>query len=141
MTDIRSTRLIVRGLTAPGQAALLVSSGSRGGANNPAAIRVLAYNIHHGEGRDREIDVPRLSRVMASVQPDLVALQEVDVGTARVGGVNQIAELSRLMGMYAQFGKAMDYMGGDYGVAVLSRWPFLKTASQALPSTPGYEPR
>jgi endonuclease/exonuclease/phosphatase family metal-dependent hydrolase len=107
----------------------------------PVTIRVLTYNIHHGEGRDREFDVLRQSRVIISVQPDLVALQEVDVGTERSSGVNQVTELARSTGMFAQFGKAIDYMGGDYGVAVLSRWPFLITRNQALPGSPQSEPR
>jgi endonuclease/exonuclease/phosphatase family metal-dependent hydrolase len=131
-------RLIIRITTS---CILLLSVWARGSAAPPATVRVLTYNIHHGEGRDREFDVPRQSRVIASVQPDLVALQEVDVGTARASGVNQVTELARLTGMYAQFGKAMDYMGGGYGVAVLSRWPFLSTKNQALPGSPEREPR
>jgi endonuclease/exonuclease/phosphatase family metal-dependent hydrolase len=110
-------------------------------ANDPVTVRVLTYNIHHGEGRDREFDVPRIGRVITSVQPDLVALQEVDVGTARASGVNQVRELARVTGLYAQFGKAMDYMGGGYGVAVLSRWPFLIIKNQPLPGSPDREPR
>ena len=110
-------------------------------ASAPATVRVLTYNIHHGEGRDGEFDVPRLARVITSVQPDLVALQEVDVGTSRASGVNQVSELARLTGMYAQFGKAMDYKGGGYGVAVLSRWRFVSTKNQALPGSPDREPR
>ena len=121
--------------------ALLSLVWARGSANTPTTIRVLTYNIHHGEGRDGELDLPRLGRVISSVQPDLVALQEVDVGTARTDMVDQVAELARLTGMYAQFGKAMDYMGGGYGVAVLSRWSFLTTENQPLPSSPDREPR
>jgi endonuclease/exonuclease/phosphatase family metal-dependent hydrolase len=120
---------------------LLLSVWARGSANAPATIRVLTYNIHHGEGRDGEFDLPRLSRVITSVQPDLVALQEVDVGTTRASGVNQLTELARLTRMYTQFGKAMDYMGGGYGVAVLSRWPFSSTKNQPLPGSPDREPR
>lgn len=120
---------------------LLVLLWALGSANAPATIRVLTYNIHHGEGRDREFDLSRLGRVITSVQPDLVALQEVDVGTARASGVNQVGELAQLTGMHAQFGKAMDYMSGGYGVAVLSRWPFLSTQNQALPGSPDREPR
>jgi endonuclease/exonuclease/phosphatase family metal-dependent hydrolase len=102
---------------------------------------VLTYNIHHGEGRDGLLDLPRLSQVITSAQPDLVALQEVDVETTRVGGVNQLDTLARLLGMQATFGKAMDYMGGGYGVAVLSRWPIVETDNEPLPSSPDREPR
>src|SRR5712691_10039729 len=94
----RCKRLMIRIVTS---FALLLSVWALGFAAAPATIRVLTYNIHHGEGRDREFDVPRQSRVIASVQPDLVALQEVDVGTARASGVDQVRELARLTGMYA----------------------------------------
>jgi endonuclease/exonuclease/phosphatase family metal-dependent hydrolase len=139
MVDAQSLkRVVVRVVTS---VALVLLVWAFGSANTPISIRVLTYNIHHGEGRDGEFDLSRLSQVITSVQPDLVALQEVDVGTARASAVNQLAELARLTGMYAQFGKAMDYMGGDYGVAVLSRWPFLSAENQPLPSSPDREPR
>ena len=59
----------------------------------PMMLRVLTYNIHHGEGTDGRFDLPRLAGVMKSVQPDLVALQEVDEGTTRSGAVRQLAVL------------------------------------------------
>jgi len=104
-------------------------------------LRVLTYNIHHGEGTDGILDLSRQAEIVKSVQPDLVALQEVDQGTERTGGVNQLHELARLTGMYAQFGKAMDYSGGSYGVAVLSRWPVVSTRNDPLPAFPDREPR
>lgn len=121
--------------------ALLLLVWASGSASVPLTVRVLTYNIHHGEGRDSEFDLSRLGQVITSVQPDLVALQEVDVGTERASGVNQVTELARLTGMSAKFGKAMDYRGGAYGVAVLSQWPFLSAKNQPLPASPDREPR
>jgi endonuclease/exonuclease/phosphatase family metal-dependent hydrolase len=43
--------------------------------------------------------------------------------------------------MHAEFGKAMDYSGGGYGVAVLSRWPLLSTGTHPLPGPADREPR
>jgi endonuclease/exonuclease/phosphatase family metal-dependent hydrolase len=107
----------------------------------PETVRVLTYNIHHGEGTDGLVDVPRLAGVIKSVHPDIVALQEVDQGTTRTGGTNQLAELERLTDMHGAFGRAMDYAGGGYGVAVLSRWPSSSAANQPLPSLADREPR
>ena len=104
-------------------------------------LRVVTYNIHHGEGTDGIVDLARQAHILKSVQPDLVALQEVDLHTARSSGVNQLHELARLTGMHAQFGKAMDYSGGSYGVAVLSRWPVVRTRNDPLPTFPDREPR
>src|SRR5688500_5929836 len=86
-------------------------------------VRVLTYNIHHGEGTDRQLNLERLADVIKSVNPDLVGLQEVDQKTARSKGVDQAARLAELTGLRAIFGKAMEYQGGGYGLAVLSRWP------------------
>jgi endonuclease/exonuclease/phosphatase family metal-dependent hydrolase len=112
-----------------------------GATSNPHKIRVLTYNIHHGEGMDGEFDLPRLARVIESVQPDLVALQEVDQGTQRSSGVHQLTQLGRLTRMHAAFGKAMDFQGGGYGVGVLSRWPLRRTETHSLPDPPDREPR
>jgi endonuclease/exonuclease/phosphatase family metal-dependent hydrolase len=65
----------------------------------------------------------------------------VDRGTHRAGGVDQLAELARLVGMHAEFGHAMDYDGGAYGVAILSRWPVEGARTHLLPTWPGAEPR
>jgi endonuclease/exonuclease/phosphatase family metal-dependent hydrolase len=106
-----------------------------------ATLRILAYNIHHAEGLDRRVDVERVARVIERVRPDLVALQEVDVNTYRSGGVNQLAEIARLTRMHAEFGKAIDYEGGTYGVAVLSRWPILSSSTHPLPNMDDREAR
>lgn len=95
----------------------------RAAASPTPAIRILTYNIHHGEGSDGVFDLPRLARVIASADPDLVALQEVDEKTERSGGVSQVSELGRLTGLRPVFGEAMPFDSGGYGVAVLSRWP------------------
>jgi endonuclease/exonuclease/phosphatase family metal-dependent hydrolase len=102
---------------------------------------VLSYNIHHGEGTDGILDLSRQAEVVKSLQPDLVALQEVDQRTERTGGVDQLEELARLTGMFAEFGKTMEFSGGSYGVAVLSRWPIVGTRTDPLPGLPDREPR
>jgi endonuclease/exonuclease/phosphatase family metal-dependent hydrolase len=107
----------------------------------PHTVRVLTYNIHHGEGTDGEFDLPRLARVIESTQPDLVALQEVDQGTKRATGVNQLTELARLTRLHGVFGKAMDFQGGGYGIGVLSRWPLRHAEMHPLPDPPDREPR
>jgi endonuclease/exonuclease/phosphatase family metal-dependent hydrolase len=110
-------------------------------APRPIRIRVLTYNIHHGQGEDGKFDLPRLARVISDLKPDLAALQEVDCGTKRASGADQAAELGRLTGMHAVFGKAMDFSGGQYGQAVLSRWPILHEKTHQLGHDPDSEPR
>lgn len=102
-------------------------------------LRLVAYNIHHGEGMDGKLDLKRIAKVIAAEKPDLVALQEVDKVCKRSGSVDQAAELAKLLKMEHRFGKFMDYQGGEYGMAVLSRLPIEKTVIHRLPK--GAEPR
>jgi endonuclease/exonuclease/phosphatase family metal-dependent hydrolase len=104
-------------------------------------LRVLTYNIHHGEGTDRKFDLERIAKIIKAAEPDVVALQEIDRKTRRASGVDQAAELGKLTGMHAEFGKAMDYSGGEYGEAILSRQKPTNVRVHALPHGPGREPR
>ncbi len=110
-------------------------------AGPPQQVRVLSYNIHHGAGTDGRLDLERIAAVIRAQKPDLVALQEVDVKTGRTGRVDQAAVLAKLTGMHGFFGPAMDYDGGQYGDAVLSRWPLLESKNHPLPKDTGTEPR
>jgi endonuclease/exonuclease/phosphatase family metal-dependent hydrolase len=118
---------------------------AQGSAGEPAptapVLRVLSYNIHHGEGDDGKLDLPRLAAVITASRADLVALQEVDQNTKRTGGVDQAAELARLTGLRFVYGKAMDYQGGAYGQALLSRWPLEDFIVHPLPNPAKVEPR
>jgi endonuclease/exonuclease/phosphatase family metal-dependent hydrolase len=103
-------------------------------AQLPREIRVITYNIHHGEGLDREFDLPRIAKVITAENSHIVALQEVDQGTRRASGVDQPAELARLTGMKVVFGRNIDYDGGGYGTAVLTRLPVRSHESVKLKS-------
>jgi endonuclease/exonuclease/phosphatase family metal-dependent hydrolase len=104
-------------------------------------LRVLAYNIHHGEGTDGKVDLPRLANVIKAAMPDLVALQEVDKKVKRTGYVDQLAELAKLTGMHGTFGKQIPYDGGDYGQAILSRTEIGEQSIHLLPGMPDREQR
>jgi endonuclease/exonuclease/phosphatase family metal-dependent hydrolase len=99
-------------------------------------IRVLCYNIHHGKGTDGKIDLRRLAKVIAAARPDLVALQEVDNKCQRSGKVDQTTEIARQTGLNGRFGKQIDFEGGEYGQAVLSRFPLDELTVHWLPGTP-----
>lgn len=102
-------------------------------------IRILCYNIHYGQGTDGEYDIARLANVIKQTRPDLVALQEVDVGVKRSGRVHQARRLAELTGMAVRLGPTQHYQGGLYGNAVLTRYDILDVLIQPLPyseSTP-----
>jgi endonuclease/exonuclease/phosphatase family metal-dependent hydrolase len=100
-----------------------------------ASLRVLCYNIHYGQGNDGEYNLQRLANVINGAKPDLVALQEVDVGVKRSGRVHQARRLAELTNMSVRYGPTQHYEGGLYGNAVLSRLPILDVQIQPLPYT------
>jgi len=98
--------------------------------------RILTYNVHRCVGTDRRLDVARVADVIAALEPDIVALQELDVGRMRTNGVDQAHEIARRLEMAFHFHPAMKVEEELYGDAILTRHPERKVRSAALP---GYE--
>ena len=90
-------------------------------------LRVMTYNIHVGVGMDKKLDLQRIAGVINRERPDLVGLQEVDRGVQRTEGKDEIAELAAMTQLHYAFAPNLDYQGGKYGVAILSRFPIKKT--------------
>jgi endonuclease/exonuclease/phosphatase family metal-dependent hydrolase len=109
------------------------------GAGAGAGVRVLSYNIHAGKDAQQQPNIERVAAIIDSLDADIVLLQEVDRRTARAAGADHLAELEKLTGMHAAFGKSLDYQGGDYGIAVLSRWPIDSAATISLKVEPPQE--
>ena len=109
--------------------------------NKPAAVqlRVMTYNIHHCNPptRPEEIDVDAVVQTIRQADPDLLALQEVDVNTGRSGKIDQAQIIAAKLDMHYYFGKAIDYDGGEYGVAILSRFPISEMKTHRLPTREG----
>ncbi|MCC9168433.1 endonuclease/exonuclease/phosphatase family protein [Pontibacter harenae] len=106
----------------------------------------MSYNIHHCNppSRSNFIDVNAVVNAINAEKPDLIALQEVDVNTVRSGNMNQAQELASKLRMHHYFfGKAIDYQGGEYGVAILSKYPLSEREVHRLPVKQGSggEPR
>lgn len=81
----------------------------------------MSWNIRAGRGLDGVRDIARAAAVIKDADADFVALQEVDRGTRRANGVDQLAALAEATGLVPSWGKALDHDGGEYGVALLSR--------------------
>lgn len=88
-----------------------------------APFRVMTFNIHHGEGLDGRVDLERIAAVIREQRADIVALQEVDKGVRRTAGRDFPAELADLTGMTCLFRNNFAYQGGEYGNALLTRFP------------------
>jgi endonuclease/exonuclease/phosphatase family metal-dependent hydrolase len=95
----------------------------------PAAFRVMTYNIHHGEGLDKKVDLARIADLIKQQQADIVALQEVDKGVERTARRDLPAELASLTGLTCVFSNNFHFQGGEYGNAVLTRFPVRRCAN------------
>lgn len=104
-------------------------------------IRVLTYNIYHGETMKGDFDLDLIAKVIKSTNPDLVALQEVDYRTNRARKMDLATELAYRTKLIPLFGRAMYYDDGEYGEAILSKYTFLQTTNHPLPYSEGKEPR
>ncbi|MEW4487235.1 endonuclease/exonuclease/phosphatase family protein [Thalassoglobus sp. JC818] len=96
-------------------------------------MTVMTYNIHHAEGTDGVLDPSRIANIIRSSNADLVALQEVDRKTTRVDGRDLLAEIATETKLHFAFGKSIEFSGGEYGNAILSRWPIENHQTALLP--------
>lgn len=99
------------------------------------SLRIISYNIHHAAPPSTPgvIDVDAIVALLKKHPSDVVALQEVDVLTNRSGKRNQAKLLADALGMHVFFARAIDHDGGEYGVAVLSKFPLRDTGVIRLP--------
>lgn len=103
-------------------------------------ITIATYNIRNGA--DVGHDWSRLAAVIRESGADVVGLQEVDMYTARSGGADTVSGLVKTTGLpHALYVPAMDYDGGQYGILLLSRYPFAETETHHLPAEGCNEPR
>lgn len=94
-------------------------------------LRVLAYNVRMGYGTGGTFDARGVAEVIAAEDPDVVLLSEVDRAWLLNGGQDQLAILSRLLGLPAHFGPAADPVWGD---AILTDLPVRWEESVPLPA-------
>ncbi|EIA1625498.1 endonuclease/exonuclease/phosphatase family protein [Vibrio parahaemolyticus] len=93
-------------------------------------IRVATFNM----AAARVSSLTEISKAIKALNADVVAIQEVDVLTGRSGNVDQPKKLAELTGLNIEFGRAIDFDGGKYGLAIASKHPILKTEVTQLPS-------
>ena len=121
--------------------ALLVLPAPADEAMEAPVLRLVTYNIHHAEGRDKVLDLDRIVSVVLALQPDVVCLQEVDRNLPRTQHLDFPALLSEKLGMPGYFTANYKFQGGEYGNATFSKLPLLSWKNEALPGGPGLEPR
>lgn len=101
---------------------------------HPARLRVLTYNVHRCRGSDRRLSPDRIADVIARAEPDVVALQELDVGRARSGRLDQPRLIAARLAMRAHFHSVSKIAGEPYGIAILTARPARLVKAGPLPA-------
>ncbi len=107
-------------------------------------LRLMTYNVHGCSGMDGRVSPRRVARVIRGEQPDIVALQEVDLGRRRSRAEDQGAIIARELGLHVVFCPTVTKDEEHYGHALLSRWPIEVVKRMRLPHDPAswwQEPR
>ena len=97
-------------------------------------LRILTYNVHRCIGRDGKLMPERIADAIAELNPDVVALQELDVGCARTGHADQVSLIADALGMSRLFHPICRRGDELYGHALLSRHPLSLIRAAALPT-------
>jgi len=95
--------------------------------------RIVTYNVHRCVGVEGRLDVARIAGVIAALEPDIVALQELDVGRARTNRVDQAHEIARRLDMTCHFNAAVRVEEEQYGDAILTSYPERLVKAAPLP--------
>jgi len=100
----------------------------------PDVLRLVTYNVHGCVGRDGRISPTRIARLIAQYDPDVVALQELDLRQSHDGHDDQLQAIARELGMQSHAFPPAASEGSHLAEAVLSRHPMRLVRAGALPS-------
>ena len=106
-------------------------------AGAPNRSRIATWNIRAA----RSAPVDAIAAELQTMQADIIALQEVDVRMRRTGFVDEPAVIATALGFHYVFAASIKWDEGDYGLAVLSRWPLTRVRRHRLDATAAAEPR
>lgn len=119
-----------------------VSSPIKGGVENIVykkgegpQLKVATYNM----GAARISNLEQVTNAIKAIDADIIALNEVDKLTGRSSKKDQAKEIAERLNLHYAFGRAIDFDGGEYGVAVLSKFPI--TTSEVVPLPSGNDPK
>ncbi len=89
------------------------------------SIRVMTMNIKEG-GIIADFNTDAFCECIRIYNPDFVVFQEMDNFTTRNGNIDMLSEMAVKLGMFPYFGRAITFASGDFGNAILSKYPFHK---------------
>ncbi|MCE4564629.1 endonuclease/exonuclease/phosphatase family protein [Maribellus sp. CM-23] len=108
--------------------------------SNPFRLKIMSFNVCRS-GELTQYSVIPFADLIRQYEPDIIALQELDYMTSRNTGIDFTTKLGAELGMFPVFGRTIYYKGGEYGLAVLSKYPFLQVKTEPLPTPSDKEQR
>lgn len=135
--DLREAALRLLGRLKKKEAALAarpVSSRRSENFKKTRTLRVMTYNVHSCIGTDGKISPQRIARVIGRHEPDIVAIQELDLKRARTGGMDQPHMIAKELEMIYHFHPSIELAEERYGSALLSRYPLTLIKAGRLPT-------
>ncbi|AZO93199.1 endonuclease [Halocella sp. SP3-1] len=115
------------------KSAVLVSSNITT-RESTSSIKIMTYNIQHGRGINGKLALDRIAGVIKDSGADIVGLNEVDQRQKRSNFVDQVAYLAERLDMNYVFGPTLKGISGNYGNAILSRFPIESAENYLLTS-------
>lgn len=97
-------------------------------------MRVMTYNIRGGWGIDGQWSTERIAEVILDQDPDILCLQEVHQRLPQSRFIDQPGRLQKALGLPVVFQANLRLGVGNYGLAVVSRYPVNTVQNHLLPS-------
>ncbi|MFO7753073.1 MAG: endonuclease/exonuclease/phosphatase family protein [Desulfobacteraceae bacterium] len=104
-------------------------------------LKVMTYNIKSCMNRGRKVDPESTVESVSCLMPDVIALQEVDVGKKRTGFMDQAEYLAGRLNMNHYFFPVMESEEEKYGLALLSVYPVAHLECCFLPALGSGKPK
>ncbi|MDX2185829.1 MAG: endonuclease/exonuclease/phosphatase family protein [Opitutaceae bacterium] len=102
--------------------------------NVTTSLRVVTYNVHYCRGLDGRFAPDRVKRILRDLDPDIIALQELDCGRPRSRGDDQLAEFAADLGLHQLFAPSIVNGEEKYGHGLLSTRPLTLVRQSRLPT-------
>lgn len=119
---------------------MLVLSSGRSGVRS-AEIRMMSFNMHHGEDKWGDSNLRNVIRTIQKYAPQVVALQAVDSIDDNGKVRYQLRQLAAQTGMHYVYGASDSLGGGTHGLGILSVFPIQQSQVTHLPKSPDTDPR
>lgn len=100
---------------------------------------LMTYNLHSGKDSANQPNLQAMIETIREQNPDIVALQEVACRTLPTGNIDMPKILREELGMFQIFAPSIPHGGGDYGIALMTRFPVRSVRVHHIPDVPEAE--